>query len=291
MTATTKFAPKFGNLFINAGAMKAGTTWLYWVLRLNPDLYFSMEKEIHYFHRKYLGAAILNDTHRLNQFRSSYVRNMCSAETAIDDLRAKLAWLQIYMADPMDDDWYAHVTRIPGDQTYACDFSNLYSQLPDHAWAEIEAQCSQLRVLFMLRDPLCRLWSHVKFDLKFNGQLGMLQHWSPRDYEAYLRQPHVWENAEYGQAIRRMKSGLSAECLRFDFIDEAQSDTLGLIRRIERFVGIREQDYPNWVLRDKVNQSDPLPMPDFLPDLFRDDIERIKAEMSIAGVEPPADWL
>lgn len=281
----------FGNLFINAGAMKAGTTWLYWVLRMNPDLYFSMEKEIHYFHRKYLGDAILNDTHRLNQMRSIYTPHMCSAETTIEDLRDQLVWLQHYMSDPMDDAWYARVMRISGKQMYACDFSNLYSQLPGPAWAEIQAQCSKLRVLFVLRDPLCRLWSHMKFDLKFNGQLSLLAEWSPSQYEAYLRQPHIWENAEYGQAIRRMKSGLSADSVHFEFLDEQQGDTLGLIRRVERFLGIRAQDYPEWVLGDKVNQSDPLPMPDFLPGLFRGDVDRIKDEMFNAGIEPPADWL
>ena len=283
--------PKFGNLFINAGAMKAGTTWLYWVLRLNPDLYFSMEKEIHYFHLKYLGDAILNDIHRMNQLRSIYTPHMCSADTTIADLRGQLEWLRCYMSDPMDDAWYAQVIRPDADQIYSCDFSNLYAQLPSHAWQEIEADCARLRVLYLFRDPLCRLWSHLKFDLKFNGQLGLLTSWTASDIETYLRQPHVWENAEYGQAIRRMKAGLSPQALRFEFIDEAQSDTLGLIRRVEQFVGIRAQEYPKWVMRDKVNQSDPAPIPDFLPDLFRDDIERIKGEMFNAGVEPPATWL
>ncbi len=37
------------NLFLGVGAMKSGTTWLYDVMSRHPEIYFSYEKEIHYF--------------------------------------------------------------------------------------------------------------------------------------------------------------------------------------------------------------------------------------------------
>jgi hypothetical protein len=40
------------NLFLSVGAMKAGTTWLYEQLKDHPEIYFTPEKEIHYFANK-----------------------------------------------------------------------------------------------------------------------------------------------------------------------------------------------------------------------------------------------
>jgi len=42
------------NLFLSVGAMKAGTTWLYKQLQYHPEIYFTPEKEIHYFANKHL---------------------------------------------------------------------------------------------------------------------------------------------------------------------------------------------------------------------------------------------
>ena len=75
------------------------------------------------------------------------------------------------------------------------------------------------------------------------------------------------------------------------FLPETHTDALGFLREVERFVGLPEAVYPAWLLRDKVNKSDPMPMPDFFPELFRTDVERIKQEMHDAGVIPPATWL
>lgn len=281
----------FGNLFINAGAMKSGTTWLYWALRLNKELYFSLEKEVHYFHRKYVDPSILTDVHRVNQVKNLYVHEMMHEKTGLEEMREYARWLSVYLRSPMDDDWYADVIRPPKNQTWSCDFSNLYAQLPSWAWKDIASSCAQLKVLFMLRDPLHRLWSHVKFDLKYNGQLAQLPDWSPEQISDYLRQPHIWYNAEYGEAIRRLQSGLSEPQLKFMFLPETHTDALGFLREVERFVGLPEAVYPAWLLRDKVNKSDPMPMPDFFPELFRTDVERIKQEMHDAGVIPPATWL
>lgn len=281
----------FGNLFINAGAMKSGTTWLYWAMRLNSDLYFSLEKEIHYFHRKYVNASVLTDRHRLAQVKNQYVRAMKDDETSIETMREYVRWLSIYLRSPMDDQWYADVIRPPKGKTWSCDFSNLYAQLPASAWTEIAGSCTQLKVLFLLRDPLHRLWSHLKFDLQFNKKLGELPNWSPSEVKTYLRQPHLWQNAEYGEVIRRLRGGLEPSQLKFMYLPEQHTDALGFLREIEEFVGLPPAKYPPWLLRDKVNKSDPLPMPDFFPDLFREDVERIKQEMRDNGMSPPDSWL
>lgn len=280
----------FGNLFINAGAMKAGTTWLHWALRMNPRLHFSLEKEIHYFHLKYVSDRVLTDGHRQQQVRNYYSVDLQNDKLTMDEMRAFVHALGVYLRSPMDDTWYSDLIRPPEGKDWSCDFSNLYSELPESAWADIAASCSKLRVLYMLRDPLHRLWSHLKFDLQYNGQLADLAHWSPAQCEDYLRQPHIWHNAEYGLVARRLTGALATDQVKFMFLPEVHTNALGFLREVEHFVGIPPAPYPPWILRDKVNKSDPLPMPDFFADLFRADVDRITRELSDCGITPPDDW-
>ena len=280
----------FGNLFINAGAMKAGTTWLYWAMRLHPDLHFSLEKEVHYLHRKYVGTTVLNDNHRCHQVRSEYTRELQQKDLDIETLRERVRWLSVYLRSPMDDDWYADVIRPAAGKAWSCDFSNLYAELPAWAWRDVAQSCTALRVLFLLRDPVARLWSHLKFDLKYNGLLSQLPDWSPDQVKTYMQQPHIWSNAEYGEAIRRLTGALDPAQVKFMFMPETHTDALGFLREVEVFVGLPPAQYPDWLLTQKVNQSETVRMPDFFPELFRGDIERIKDEMRACGVMPPENW-
>jgi hypothetical protein len=52
-------APLFRGLFIGAGAMKAGTTWLYTMLAPHPQLLFTPEKETHYFYSKFVDESVI----------------------------------------------------------------------------------------------------------------------------------------------------------------------------------------------------------------------------------------
>ena len=54
-------------LYLNAGQMKAGTTYLYSILKGHPDIYFSPEKEIHYLSQMYGPFRILGDGVRMRK--------------------------------------------------------------------------------------------------------------------------------------------------------------------------------------------------------------------------------
>lgn len=281
----------FGKLFLNAGAMKSATTWIHGAMRQHPQLHFTPEKEIHYFHRKYIGAALLTDNHRINQVRNHYALGLRNPDMTIEQMRRFIRWINTYLRSPMDDQWYSDVVRPHDKNQWSCDFSNLYAQLPQTAWSDIAESCEDLRVLYVMRDPLHRLWSHLKFDLKFNGKLEELPSWTLQQVEQHIRQPGIWINAEYGEVVRRMKAGLDPKTVKFVFMPEQHTDALGFLQEIERFVGLSPIEYQMGILKRKVNQSDPAPMPPYFADLFRTDVERIKDEMRACGVNPPDYWL
>jgi hypothetical protein len=205
-------------------------------------------------------------------------------------IRNKLRWAANYLDGPVDDAWYRNLFMLRGQQTYAADFSNLYALLPADAWARINGRIGRLRVLYTMRDPVQRLWSHTKFHLKVSGQSDALDTWKAKDVAQFIRQPFIWENAEYGQAIRHMRNGLPHEALKFAWHEEIHQDECSFLAEIESFLEIGPHSYPEDRLHRKVNATAPRPVPEFFVDIVAKDVERIIQELTDLGLSPPASW-
>jgi hypothetical protein len=281
----------FGHLFLSVGAMKAGTTWLYSVLEKHPELHFTPEKELHYFYHRYVDDRQLSDRRRLTLAKDRYLDPFDPARANPDRVRLNLHWVANYLQRPVDDLWYRNLfTRLRGE-TYNCDFSNLYTHLPQEAWPRIHADCTKLRVIYTMRHPVKRLWSHVKFHLQITGKIDALSDWSPRQIHDFAKLPFIWDNAEYGAALRRMKAGLPQECLLPVFYEDMRSDPRGVLARIEDFLEIPHHTYDEVLLSQKVNASASIEMPAHFGEMFKDDFARIMDEVRAEGLQPPDSWI
>lgn len=280
----------FGDLFLGIGAMKAGTTWLYAMLDRHPALHFCPEKEVHYFYHRYVDNTQLSEARRLSNARERYLLRFDPETANIDRVRQNLHWVSAYLSGPVDDHWYRNLFQLRRHHRYACDFSNLSAHLPATVWPRIESQCDTLRVLYTMRDPLKRLWSHTKFHLQVTDQLHLLEQWGPDQFDAFVRQPFIWDNAEYGRTLRAMSEGLSAECWKAVFYEDMHADQRAMLRGIEDFLGVTPFDYPEALLARRFTESVAHPMPGFFADLFADDIARIRGEVQAAGFTLPARW-
>lgn len=280
----------FGNLFLSVGAMKAGTTWLSMMLRQHPALHFTPEKELHYFYHRYVSADVLSDRQRLAKAQAQYLRRYDPDKANIAVVRARLDWVSDYLSNPVDDSWYRRLFRLGPGQIYACDFSNLNAHLPAEAWPQIAAGCDRLKVLYTMRDPLDRLWSHVRFHLQFTGQSEMLDRWKPPQLRDFARQAHIWNNGEYGRILRRLTKALPAEDRLVLFYEDIHTDPLAGLRRIEAFLGLEPHAYDPAGFARRHAASPPRAMPDGFKRSFAADTARIKAEVAALGFALPQAW-
>ncbi len=281
--------PVFDHLFLGAGAMKAGTTWLYNVMARHPELHFTYEKEIHYFYHTFSGDQVLSEARRLENAKSKYLRfDPQNVQTA--RLRQRIRWAANYLDSPVDDLWFKNLFAFRGRQKYCCEFSNLNALLDTPSWRRASQTARHFRVLYTMRHPIKRLWSHVKFHLQVTGELNKLDDWKPKDYRDFAKRPFIWNNAEYGRAVRAMQGGLAPEMRMFLFFEELHADQRGTLFKIEDFLGVGHFDYPQALLDQRVNESVSRKMPAFFPDLFERDIRRIAGELKDAGLTIPESW-
>jgi hypothetical protein len=280
----------FDNVFLSVGAMKAGTTWLYDVFHRHPDLHFSHEKEIHYFYACYHNPGILSDRSRMR--RAKGYLHFDPEKSMQAPLHRRVRWTANWLAAPVDDAWFNDLFLNRGAARWICDFSNLNALLSANAWREIHARTGRLRVLYTLRDPIDRIWSHVRFHLKMQGKGDLLDQWSLDDLVAHIETPgsDYLDHTDYVRAITRMQTALPADCLMVDFFDRIGADPRGLVRDVETHLGVTHVDLPGSMIAKVVNPSPPRPMPPGLADRLTPFAEAQIDGLARLGIVAPTAW-
>ncbi|MGR3467430.1 MAG: sulfotransferase [Shimia sp.] len=129
------------------GATKAGTSWLYAYLRAHPECAVLPVKELHFWDTE--------DDERA-QVMSGRLRSQHKAladAVAYRDTRAYIAVL----------------TEGAGDKLCA-DITPSYSLLSEDRLSEMLDAAPSAKVLFLMRDPVARHWSHVRMQAVRNAR-------------------------------------------------------------------------------------------------------------------------
>lgn len=275
-------------LFLSVGAMKAGTTFLFNALNQHPDLYFTPEKELHFFaqstglstdlrkpllrnkfgsfkSRSFMPGEILSSDFRRHRL-SMVMHNRFSKIQDADVLREIVRWYaDRYLTTPVDDAWFDRVFEGAGDR-YACDFSNYHSLLDNRGWQHAKALCGDLKVLYTLRHPVERLWSHIKFHYIQAGQRQFLSSLSPLDLDEVLREGAISCHARYGDIVENLKANLSDSQLKIVAFEDFTGNYMDAARDLENFLGISHYHYKSVDTGRKANATESIAIPE---DLYR----------------------
>lgn len=281
-------APLFDHLLLGVGAMKAGTTWLHALLRRHPGIFFTPEKEIHYFYARYENPKVLDDRWRLNTAKRYTGFDPATADAAA--VARNFRWLSTYLAGPVDDLWFRTLFQGRRHETWVADFSNLNALLSEAGWRRVLASAGQVRVLYTLREPVAQIWSHVRFHLIMTGNRQKLEAWSADELAAFALSNAIWPHSDYAAAIRRMRAVLPAGALQIGLHHEMRAAPLAFLRRTEAFLGLPPHDYPPALLDRQVNVTPDYPMPAGMRDAIAPAVNRLVAELADLGIDVPEDW-
>jgi hypothetical protein len=248
-------APEIKRLFLSVGAMKAGTTWLYDKLRQHPEIYFTPQKEVHFFSHYYQKSTSLDSAKRDLRAESA----LSKAERMIKDpaeLDKQKNWYSNYRHEPIDYEWlYKIMEEGIKNGHYAADFSNLSCFLNTEDWIDVRRHAQKLRILYILRDPISRLWSHFKFHLQFSKHKHALEpDISFSLFKGILEKPWFWRNALYSKQINTLRSAIDTEELRILFFEDMVAEPESFLREVEDFLEIPSSSYLG-SLKAKKNKS------------------------------------
>ena len=206
-----------GKLLISAGAMKAGTSYLYKMLERHPRIETTPVKEIHYFAHVHTTIRLLDDPARMHNLKN-YVYFL-EASSSVSDASRNLQFFDRYLRPTIDDVWYENLF-LSGEDSYKADFSNMVSVLPEEGLRHMRTIAGELRVLYLMRDPLARLWSHVKFHAAVNNELGRLNAFRRDEFSAYFEATGAAAHGRYALNLTRMRSQIDTDCLKVIYFED-----------------------------------------------------------------------
>ena len=139
--------------FLVIGAQKAGTTWLFKHLQQHPEIWLPPSKEIHYF------DDLWPDSFLLDLLARVYRSNTSNPEIDFD----RMMWFANFaLKRPRTDAWYASLFKPAGDRI-AGDITPAYSMLDEEKVAHVHSLMPEAKVIFIMRNPVDRIWSQFRF--------------------------------------------------------------------------------------------------------------------------------
>ena len=153
--------------FLCIGAERAGSTWLYKNLKKHPEIWLPPVKEIHYFdEQEKLGSVNIwqrcfDNNSSLNRRWRRILKNQLNKQLTSNSLdRANLKWYLNYFFPPRNEQWYASLFQ-PDSKQKSGDITPAYSTLSKESVARIHHLMPEVKIIFILRNPMQRAWSHA----------------------------------------------------------------------------------------------------------------------------------
>ncbi len=202
------------------GAMKCATSWTHDYLGSLSGVAVSPLKELHFFSTKF-SANALGDMDMLALKRLEF--HLQQKGDMVDNLRRRPTFQASVDRVQMlydDDAYFGHFARICGPDTGTfCDVTPAYSTLGPTGFEYLRDFCHSqdisLKILFVLRDPIDRLWSQLRHMTQTNPESNAVANWA----EAF-QSPRVCARADYCGTITDLDTTFPPADILYLFYEE-----------------------------------------------------------------------
>lgn len=278
------------NLFLSVGAAKSGTTWIYRQLHNHPELWTLPVKEIHYlFSVSNDGFDRLHYNHKYNELLA-FVRH--SKGLPIDELRKKMHWYMTrYLDGQQNDQWFCNLYADNLEHKICVDFSNSTALINEQDWSRVSALADNVKLLYTLREPVQRLWSHVNFHMQFVGKQDEMKAWSEKNYIDFANNKFVMSDGLYAENIQRILTVFPQKDLKIKFYEDMKQKPAHFINDIEEFLNIAQRKYDKGSIFRRINPTlNKSEVPDYFVEKFAPYAQEQAKRLEDLGLIVPKSW-
>ena len=279
--------------FIGIGAARSGTTWLSHWLSQHPDIWIPHLKELHYFSRssKYFSTSFLG--------QASLPRRLFGRDTRSKEFHRQLAraigrnirhpsserlrWEWKYFLSEVSDEWYESLF-VGRPEPITGEITPAYALLDDADAANMQRQLPNTKFLYIMRDPVDRAWSSIRYHEKRSGS--QLTSMSASDIEKHLSNDAIVGRSDFAGTIQRWRQALPQERFWLGFYDDIVKDPIRMLTGVYEFLGADVEAVGRDALKEinqKVNDSTAKEMPvnirRFLSQQYLPALERLAKDM------------
>lgn len=220
------------------GAAKAGTSWLFDYLYSHPECYFTPVKELHYWDALEFGRGTFYRDHipgRIDGIRGRYKVTDDTGVRAYQEanMAANQRWYDLFDGKTRDDDMYREFLGLNGAKGKVVgDFTPAYGTLSTRWIGEMAALAPDTRFMMLLREPVDRLWSHLRMDAAGDDRAALAK------LDVFLDggEKNVAMRSNYRRTINRVMEVVERTAFHIEFYERLF--TVGAIERLCGFLGI-----------------------------------------------------
>ncbi len=223
--------------FVCIGAQKAGTTWLHDNLAAHPNVWLPPVKELHYFDQLYLDtpghqeAADERRRQKATRMTAKLEAQTAQAEGHAAGLRAAT----LIETGAVSDEWYGSVFALAPPGAVCGEITGAYALLPKEGIDHLVDLVPNVKILFLLRDPIDRAWSHVKM---------LYRRWSPeveqqfKPLQTLELDPRVLSRSQYSQTLGRYRRRIDDRSIWIGDFDQLTDDPAAFLASVCAFLGV-----------------------------------------------------
>lgn len=248
--------------FLVIGAQKAGTTWLDRNLRTHPQIWLPPEKEIHFFDLpRPLPFAALQ--YAPNRSIRHWTRHRLQRDLAKVERGEQTAeWYRKYYYSLRSWSWYRSLFT-PGEGQIAGEATPRYAVLSKRKIAAIRRRMPNLKIIYLLRDPIDRMWSDLAMfhDQRFGGPgtQTVLNSTESR----FLQNPAHLQHSRYAENLSRWGGFFPKEQIHVCFQADLAANPREVLKEMFNFLGVSPAHLPpEDLIQQKINCANYPEIPD-----------------------------
>ncbi len=225
--------------FLCIGAQKAATTWLYGQMGRHPNIWVPPIKELNYFNNpsSTLYKRLFSKHWLDKDWRILFKQKILSplSRGKIGRIR-HFRWYFKYFFLPRSFRWY--ISLFPDDPgKITGEFSVAYAVLGDRVISQISNKLPDLKIIYLLRNPILRTWSQLKMNLgRYKGL--NLDELPEEEFYKYFNNPVVKSHSDYLSTLGTFRKYFSSKQIFIGFFDEIIEDPMNFLGKLFNFLNV-----------------------------------------------------
>ena len=219
--------------FVCIGAQRSGSTWLTYNLRKHPQIWMTPVKELHFFSTSLRTPIILH----MFENQTTSAKRVQYALVRLRQPRYAL-WALRYLLMPRFDRCYPWLFT-PGPDQMSGETTPDYAYLNITTIQRIRSLLPDLKIIYLLRNPVSRFWSEVGRFLSKSPTHDAAS-MSDAAIDSLIKQQFdmFYKNSNYLDNLQRWESLYQQEQFFIGFFDQILDEPEALLTAIYRFLGV-----------------------------------------------------
>jgi len=248
-------------LMYGVGAVKAGTSWLFSYLEGHPECAMPPFKELKYFYileSGYFDGQIkltYNLVQELKQkLENGTAKDVQAVKVRLNKSRGWLKILQLRAEDPKA--YAAYMMDLAEDAKLTADITPEYCMMPVSRLKQMAGLVEQTRFVYILRDPVDRLWSNIRMNARRKSENPeLMRGYALAEVDEVLNgKPNAaYDRSDYAKGLTSLEQAVPDQNRKVLFYENLFSDDT--IRELCGFLGLSNHPAP---LKKRIHQGLPV---------------------------------